>query len=120
MKFVLDAHLPRFLVKVFADNGHEAVHVSAFPNGYATLDVEITAYAEGTGSIVISKDSDFVNSVRLTGKPTRLLAVKIGNSSNDDLVELILERLPELEQFFEYAGIVELHRTFLVVHGEKA
>jgi len=38
VKFLIDAHLPRSLVGLFADNGHEAIHVSALPLGFTTPD----------------------------------------------------------------------------------
>lgn len=118
MKFVLDAHLPRFLVGFLSERGHSAVHVSTFEHGYATSDEEITAYADQENAIVISKDADFVNSVRLKKAPKKLLALKTGNTSNADLIAILDARLPEIEKLIDNATIIEVHREFLVAHGD--
>jgi len=118
MKFVIDAHLPRSLAAFFADRGHSAVHVSDLENGYASSDEEIAAYADRDNAIVISKDADFVNAVRLKKQPKKLIALKTGNSSNTDLIVILTARLPEIEKLISDATIIEVHREFLVAHSE--
>lgn len=88
MRFLLDAHLPARFAALLKALGHDA----------------------------ISKDSDFVNSQLLSGKPGKLLNIRVGNTSNRELLELVERRLPEIVTAIEHASRVELHRTLLVVH----
>ena len=75
MRFIIDAHLPKSIGKVFADLGHEAIHTSEFPKGNASKDQEIIwAAADG---IVVSKDDDFFQSFLLFRRPPKLIHVKI-------------------------------------------
>jgi len=120
MRFLLDAHLPRSLVGFFKQHGHEAVHVSTLPNGYDTIDEDIIIYAENNDCIVVSKDSDFVNAVRATGKPGKLLAIKLGNCSNALLMETLADRMGEIEKCMIEAVVVELHQAFLVVSTQRS
>jgi len=79
----------------------------------------ITDYADAEGFAVVSKDADFINTVQVSGKPAKLLAIKTGNCSNTDLRELVSARLPEIAAAFVDGAVVELHRTLLVVHGGR-
>ena len=63
--------------------------------------------------IVITKDSDFVQSFLLTGRP-RLLLISTGNISNADLERLLRGSLPA--SAFNAHKYVELGRTSLLVH----
>lgn len=117
MKFVIDAQLPRMLVSFLTQRGHEAIHVSELPNGFLTPDSEITEYATEHDHVVISKDSDFIDSAQVTGLPNVLLAVRIGNCTNQELWDILASRWPEIEDFLKNSAIVEVHRTFLVIDG---
>jgi hypothetical protein len=37
MRFIIDAHLPKSLVKIFVDLGHEAIHTRELPAGNALM-----------------------------------------------------------------------------------
>lgn len=119
MKFLLDAHLSWKLVGYFASRGHDAVHVRSLPTGLSTPDVEITASADAEERIVVSKDADFVHSHLVSGRPARLLVVKIGNSSNAELLSLLDRYLDEIVSAFEHADFIEVHRSLLVIHSAQ-
>lgn len=119
MKFLIDAHLPGRLVAYLVEHGHDALHVSALPHGFETSDAEIAAWADADGSVVISKDADFVNSHRVSGVPARLLAIRTGNISNAELIAIFDTLLDEIARAFGAASYVELHRSVLVVNSSE-
>jgi predicted nuclease of predicted toxin-antitoxin system len=56
MRFPIDAHLPKSLVRLFRDAGYEAMHTSALPGGNLTGDglINLTCFTEGR--VLITKD----------------------------------------------------------------
>jgi len=63
------------------------------PSRNLTTDYVITLKADEENRIVISKDSDFLDSFILYGKPVKLLLVKTGNLTNMELLRLFQENL---------------------------
>ena len=57
MKFLLDAHLPPSLKKVFADNGFNAIHTLELPAKNETSDAEIIEALNTHNLIELHKDS---------------------------------------------------------------
>lgn len=119
MRFLLDAQLPRSLTGYFGERGQDAVHVASLPHGFSTPDAEITAIADDQGRVVVSKDADFVNTHLVSGKPAKLLVVRIGNSSNAELFDLIDRYLDEIVAAFADADYIELHRMLLVIRAGR-
>ena len=72
MKFLVDAQLPLQLARWLALSGHDVRHTLELRDGNRTGDHEIVEVATREDRIVITKDSDFVQSFLLTGQP-RLL-----------------------------------------------
>ena len=58
MNFLIDANLPRRLVRIFQERGHDAVHTLDLPEGSATADAALLDYAEKNNCVVTTKDSD--------------------------------------------------------------
>jgi len=116
VKFLVDAQLPIRLSAFLTAQGHDARHVAELPDGYLTSDTTIAACADVEGRVVVSKDADFTNSHVVTGAPARLLTIKTGNISNNDLLALVDSRLADIATAMSHASHVELHRTLLVVH----
>lgn len=83
-------------------------------------DPEIAALADEQGRVVVTKDSDFRHSHRVSGSPAKLLLVVTGNIRNDDLLALIGRRLGDIVTAFGGSSFVELHRDVLVAHADDA
>jgi predicted nuclease of predicted toxin-antitoxin system len=77
----------------------------------------VTAVADHDSRVLVTKDTDFLNTHLLAGKPARLLLVSTGNISTGDLERLVVSSLPELVRSFDTAVFIELTRTAIVVHG---
>lgn len=116
MKFLIDAQLPRRLCSWLAEAGLDAIHTLELPDGNETTDLEICRLARDEQRIVVTKDSDFVQSHLLTGDPSRLLLVATGNISNRELIELFELNLTSLIEAFETASFVELQVESIVEH----
>lgn len=117
MRFLVDAQLPRRLSHQLRAAGHDALHTLDLPRGNRTTDEEITARAEAESRVVITKDADFVNSLVLFGRPSKLVLISAGNLSNADLERLLASQLHRLIGALEANDFVEITASTLIVHG---
>lgn len=111
MKFLLDAHLPRRLCALLAEHGHDAIHTLNLSAGNLTKDSVISDISVKEQRVVVSKDSDFVYSHVLHGRPWKLLLIKTGNISAQNLNALIGRHLPAIEQALQTHTLVEVDRS---------
>ena len=111
MKFLVDAHLPAGLCAVLARHGHAAKHTLDLPEKNSTKDAVINQISIDEERVVISKDSDFFYSHLVLGKPWKLVLVKTGNTSTDELCSLFERQLPEVETALEQHTLVEIDQT---------
>lgn len=85
MKFWVDAQLPPLLAAWLSEQFHiEAIAVRTLGLRDAT-DVAIFQAAQQQGTVIISKDSDFVELVSRYGPPPQLIWVTCGNVTNRQL-----------------------------------
>ncbi|MEX0966267.1 MAG: DUF5615 family PIN-like protein [Bacteroidia bacterium] len=79
MRFIVDAQLPPSWANILKEAGHEAMHTRELPDGNDTSDSFIIEMATTQGWVVITKDTDFLYSFLTTGRPPRLVLVRLGN-----------------------------------------
>lgn len=118
MKFVVDAQLPRRLVRQLRQLGFEAQHTWGLDLGNSTPDSEVARIADLEGATVVTKDSDFMNSHILNGSPKKLLIISTGNISNKSLLELFNCHIEAIASALNESNLVELNEEGLVIHGE--
>lgn len=111
MKFLLDAHLPRRLCTLLSERGHDAVHTLNLPTRNRTKDSVISQISVLEERVVVSKDSDFVYSHVLQGRPWKLLLIKTGNISAQDLIDLLSRHLSTIERVLQTHTLVEVDRS---------
>ena len=116
MKFLVDAQLPRRIVQILRNAGHDAIHTLDLPQQNRTKDSVIITIAEQEHRIIITKDADFVESFILFQRPSKLLVVTTGNISNKELEVLFLAALPQITEAFQAHSYVELSRSALITH----
>jgi|ERR1051326_1962542 predicted nuclease of predicted toxin-antitoxin system len=116
MKFLVDAQLPRRLARRLRDAGHEAIHTLDLPSGNRTTDAAINELSARETFVVVTKDSDFVNSFLLRREPHKLLLVSTGNISNAELEALFLSNLEKIAEGFGSFDFIELDRQALIFH----
>ncbi len=112
----MDAQLPLKLADVLRTLGHSVIHTVDLPNGNMTTDASIIATADLQERIIISKDSDFLISYRLSGKPKKLLLISTGNISNHDLNSLFITNMQKITDAFIENNLVELTSKMLIIH----
>ena len=79
MKFLVDAQLPIRLARFLQVSGYDTLHTRDLPQQNATSDSQINEISIQDKRIVITKDSDFVDSFMTIQKPFKLLLVTTGN-----------------------------------------
>jgi len=111
MKFLVDAHLPPSLCAVLARHGHDANHTLDLPAKNATKDSVLNQISLDERRVIISKDSDFFYSHLVLGRPWKLVLVKTGNMSTEDICALFERHLSEVEAALEQHTLVEIDRA---------
>ena len=117
MIFLIDANLPRRLVRIFQDRGHDAVHTLDLPNGNTTPDAALLDYSEGNNCVITTKDSDFSTSFWLQNRPNKLLLISTGNIRNAELETLLIANFDQLIGALLEHRYVELTREHVIVHA---
>ena len=116
MKFLIDAQLPRRLVAELKQSGFEARHTLELPEGNHTTDRALIELSITDESILVTKDSDFVQSFLLKREPWKLLLISTGNISNDDLMNLMKQNIGQIVASFKTFDFIELNRINLICH----
>jgi predicted nuclease of predicted toxin-antitoxin system len=117
VKFLVDAQLPRRVVTFLNAAGHEAIHTLDLPDANQTTDSDIIKRADAEGAVVVTKDSDFVNSFLLKRQPAKLLLVATGNITNRDLDALLTAYLNVIVTKLTTHDFVELTTTALILRA---
>src|SRR3954453_17603548 len=89
--------------------GHDALHTFDLPAGNRTTDAEINELSVRNLRVVITKDTDFLDSFLLFHRPHELLLVSAGNVTNVSLEALFVPQIPAFESY----DYLELTRTTL-------
>ena len=116
MNFLVDAHLPRRLVSHLRDAGHDVLHTLDLSMGNRTTDTTINELSARDRRIVVTKDTDFVDSFLLFRKPYKLLLISTGNITNADLEALFVPQIPVIVAAFVTYDYLELTRAALIFH----
>ncbi len=69
MKFIVDAQLPVRLARFLQSVGYDTIHTRDLPQQNATPDTEINEISIQESRIVITKDSDFLDSFLINHEP---------------------------------------------------
>ena len=117
MKFLVDAQLPRKLAQEITRLGGEAVHTLDLPRQNRTGDGELIALSMREGRTAVSKDSDFVDSFILRGKPAKLLLISTGNIPNRELLQILRANWEMIQLLFTQGDFIEMSRTSLILHA---
>jgi predicted nuclease of predicted toxin-antitoxin system len=116
VNFLFDAQLPRRLAVRLRELGHDTIHTLDFPRANRTTDQEINEISVRELRTVVTKDSDFVDSLLLRRQPWKLLLVTTGNIRNGALEALFLTNLDTVIDGLATHDYVELSRSAVVLH----
>ncbi|NBB86414.1 MAG: hypothetical protein GVY12_09405 [Bacteroidetes bacterium] len=116
MKFLVDAQLPRRICYQLREHGHDAVHTLDLPEANRTTDATLNRISVEEKRVVITKDSDFVDSLIVQGIPYKLLLISTGTIHNSQLEDILLESLDALVEGFQTHTFIEIDRTAIHFH----
>ncbi|MGN7613959.1 DUF5615 family PIN-like protein [Magnetococcales bacterium HHB-1] len=100
MRFLIDAQLPPALARWLEGQGHYAEHVMDIDLGSAS-DHRIWSYAGRVEAILITKDEDFITLASLSPNGSRLVWIRVGNTTRRALLKWFATVLPSIESAFE-------------------
>ncbi len=101
MRFLIDAQLPKRMVDWLIGAGNDATHTLDLPDRNRSTDQQVIDYADRELRVVVTKDSDYVDSHLLSGRPAKLCLVSTGNITNMELGALIVPLIPDLVRDFQ-------------------
>jgi len=116
MKFLVDANLPFKLAIALKGKGYDILHTDNLPNKERTTDREIRKISVDEDRIVITKDSDFLDSHLVQGVPSKLLLVTTGNIINKDLFILFDKYFDIVVNLFNRYNLIELDNNQIIGH----
>jgi predicted nuclease of predicted toxin-antitoxin system len=116
VKFLIDAQLPRRLAWLITHTGHDAIHTLDLPEKNSTSDENIINVAISEGRIIVTKDSDFVDSFLVARRPPQLLLVSTGNITNMELERVFELNLTLIAEGFTSYSFIELSRSYIIYH----
>jgi len=116
MKFIIDAQLPFALSKYLEQKGFDVIHTDDLPNKEFTTDNEIREISVKENRIVITKDSDFLDSFYVNSVPPKLLLISTGNIKNKTLIRLFDSNMEKIAELFITYSFVELDNFEILGH----
>lgn len=116
MKFIVDAQLPLSLSNLLKSRGHDSIHTLDLPTKNKSKDYFITSISINENRIVITKDSDFLESFLIHGKPQKLILVRTGNVGNAELKAIFDKHLDRIINIMEENSLIEITKNEIVVH----
>jgi len=116
MKFLVDANLPYKLVEYLRIKGFDGIHTDDLPSKERTTDREIRRISVEQKRIIITKDSDFLDSHLLQGVPAKLFLITTGNITNRELISLIEKDFEMVIELIEIYDLIELNNDRITVH----
>ncbi|HQU30101.1 MAG: DUF5615 family PIN-like protein [Planctomycetia bacterium] len=117
MKFLVDAQLPRRLVVLLRKAGFDAIHTLDLALGNRTPDRVINELSIKEQRVVITKDSDFVDSYVVKQQPWKLLLISTGNIRNTELIALFVANIDKIAEGFKVFNFIEINQMNVVFHS---
>ena len=114
IKFTVDAQLPKRLSDFLIINGYDPIHTLDLEHKNKTKDREIIENSLQENRVVITKDYDFLESFILKGEPQKLIIVKTGNISNNELMKLFSSHLDTIIKMITRSSLVEIHKDEII------
>jgi predicted nuclease of predicted toxin-antitoxin system len=110
MKFLIDAQLPPSLKQLFIDKGYDCIHTLDLETGNETPDHIINKISVEQQRILITKDSDFVDSFIINSEPYKLIMVKLGNTSKNELIQFFTDRFVNIIEMIKGKDMILINR----------
>ncbi len=110
MKLLFDQNLSPGLAVFFAKTFSGSKHLQEFD--LATVDDSVVwEFAKTEGFTIVTKDNDFNNLVVFFGFPPKVIWVRRGNCSTNDIKELLISNIEGIKEF-----ILDLNNGILTIN----
>lgn len=109
LKLLLDENLSRRILPALVLRFPGSSHVVA-QGLSAAGDEEVWTWARTHDFVIVTKDEDFHTLSDLHGHPPRVVRLALGNSSNEQVLQMLIRQADHLERAFAdpQIGLVEL------------
>jgi predicted nuclease of predicted toxin-antitoxin system len=110
VKLLLDQNLSRRLVAQLARAFAGTKHVVQVGLDGAD-DERIWRYAREHGYVIVSKDSDFMHRSTVRGHPPKVIQLRVGNGSTEEISAFLLGKKLEIRTFLKHK-----EESLLILH----
>ena len=100
MRLFFDEQLSEDLSKLLHDISPDSLHIRQIGDGGAK-DATVWQLAKTHGCLLVSKDEDFHRLSVLKGAPPKVLWIRRGNCSTEEIAWLLRQRHADIEHFAE-------------------
>jgi predicted nuclease of predicted toxin-antitoxin system len=111
MKFLIDAQLPPSLKNLFISKGFDCLHTLDLDLKNETPDSVINFISINEERVVITKDTDFLKSFLLKKQPYKLILVKLGNTSKNEVINFFQNKFNEIIKRIESESLIFLRQS---------
>jgi predicted nuclease of predicted toxin-antitoxin system len=98
MKLLFDQNISRKILPLISKKFPDSSQVYLL-GLHEAFDAEIWDYAKKHGYSIVTKDADFHELVLLYGIPPKIIWLRCGNETNQFIVQLLLNKSKEIEEF---------------------
>ena len=98
MRLLLDENISRRLVTELAEQFAGSTHVTAV-GLERTADREVWQFARDNGFVIVSKDSDFNDLAFMHGPPPKVVWLRVGNATTDDIAAVLRDAADRIGAF---------------------
>ena len=116
MKFIIDAQLPISLSFLLRHKGYDTIHTLKLPDKNKTRDKQVIKISITENRVVITKDSDFLESFLVKGEPKKIILLKTGNINNEGLGEIFSKHIEKMASLLKENSLIEINRNEIIVH----
>jgi predicted nuclease of predicted toxin-antitoxin system len=98
MKLLFDQNISFRIAKIISDQYPNAKQVRELGLENST-DLEIWEYAKSNGFAIVTFDSDFYDLSVIKGSPSKIVWLRIGNSSTENTAKALLDNVELIKDF---------------------
>jgi len=111
MKILIDANLSWRLVKMLNDIFPNIIHVERTGLPIPAEDTRIWDWAGDNSYIIVTNDEDFVNLSIQRGFPPKVVLLRLGNQSTDNIARVLIKHATEIDYLDKEptSGILEIY-----------
>ena len=117
MNVLCDVHIALKVVRFFQSKNVKAMHVNDLPDSCYSSDKDICKFADQNNFVVVTKDSDFLDTYLVHQTPKSLIKINLGNVSTSELIAIFERHLDFFITYFEKgSGCIEISKHHVFVH----